>query len=119
MKLPAIKNYYSLRRTLNRFSWYEFDNFTEIEINILFSIHCIETEAIRCTKTALYNFMSANYHTPNKTKLFALIVTLKEKGIIRENIGTGFKFLTVTLEGKLLLSSLNDRLQLSKVKKVT
>lgn len=108
-----------MRRTLNRFRWYEFDNFTEIEINILFSIHCIETKAIRCTKTALYNFMSTNYHTPNKTKLFALIVTLKAKGIIRKNIGTGFKFLTSTLEGKLLLSSLNDRLQLSKVKKVT
>ena len=89
---------------------------TAVYVNILFSIHCISEAGIQCTKTASYEFMSANYHRPYKTKLFALIVTLIEKGIIRKNVGTGFKFLTLTLDGKLLLSSLNYRLQLAKVK---
>ena len=66
---------------------------TAVYVNILFSIHCISEAGIQCTKTASYEFMSANYQTPYKTELFALIVALRENGLIRQNVGTGFKFL--------------------------
>ena len=117
MQLPAINHYFYFRGTLSKLSKKGYGELSEVHINILFSIHCITEDSIRCTKTALYEFMSANYHTPHKTTLFALIGVLKTKGRIRENTGTGLKFLTLTMEGKLLLHSLNDRLLLENVKK--
>ena len=83
MELTAIKNYFYFRSFLSQFRKKGYSELTEVHVNILFSIHCITEASIQCTKTALYEFMSANYHTPHKTKLFALIVTFKEKGIIR------------------------------------
>lgn len=91
MELTAIKNYFYFRGSLSQFSKKGYGELTEVHVNILFSIHCLTQDGIQCTKTALYEFMRANYHTPYKTELFALIVTLIEKGIIRQNVGTGFK----------------------------
>ena len=61
--------------------------------------------------------ISTNYHTPHKTTFFALIRALIANSRIRENTGTGLKFLNLTMEGKLLLHSLNDRLLLERVKR--
>ena len=117
MQLPAINNYFYFRDVLSKLSKKGYGELTEVHVNILFSIHCITEDGLQCTKTALYEFMSANYHTPHKATLFALIGALKTKGRIMESVGAGLKFLTLTLEGKLLLHSLNDRLLLRKVKR--
>jgi hypothetical protein len=117
MQLPAINNYFYFRGTLSKLSKKGYGELSEVHVNILFSIHCITEEGIQCTKNALYEFMSNNYHTPHKATLFALIRALKTNGKIRESVGAGFKFLTLTLEGELLLFSLNDRLLLEKVKR--
>ena len=117
MQLPAINNYFYFRCTLSKLSKKGYGELSEVHINILFSIYCITEDGKQCTKTALYEFMCANYHTPHKTTFFALIRALIANSSIRENTGTGLKFLKLTMEGKLLLHSLNDRLLLEKAKR--
>jgi hypothetical protein len=111
MKLPAIENYFYLRNTLKHLSKKGYGELSEVDVNLIFSIYCMNDRGLLCTKKALYEFMCSSCHTPHKTKFFATINSFTANGIVKVKVTDRYKIVYLSLDGTLLLNQINHRLQ--------
>ncbi len=110
MKLPAIENYFYFRHTLKRLSKKGYGELSEVNINLIYSIHCMNKNGLLCSKKALYEFMCSNCHSPHKTKFFTLISLLVTKGFLKLKVTKSYKVLSLSMDGVLLLNQINNNL---------
>ena len=118
MKLSTVENYFYMRNTIRRLNKKVYPELSEVGVNILFSIYTLDLIGQLCSKKALYDFMSKNYHTPNKTKFFALIRNFLRDGIIIETKTNRYNIVSLSIQGKVILHNINEKLQTEKLNQV-
>lgn len=107
MNTTQLKRLFLFRVILTK----QFENYSEVETNVLIAIYLMNKQFKRCTGNTLLDYLSAIHRTPYKKRLLGTIRRLKTDGMIRL-VGKGASSkIVLTLEGDLYLIRLEERMR--------
>lgn len=109
MEIPNLESVLFFKKALIK----QVDYLTESEAYILISIDLMNRQGLRASGNTLFKYLSEQYHTPSRKKMFAIINKIKDPkyGFICETGSRCGKNYIVTERGKQYLRAVERTLK--------